>query len=166
MTKLLVLFVFLAGAWGGPVAPSAEAQAPADEAAVRTAVDQIFEGMRTADADLVRAVFAPDARFAVLEARDGPSRVAVQSVDGWLESIGRSERRWDERVYDLVVLVDGNMASVWAPYTFYLDGALRHCGINSIALLRDAEGWKVTQLSDTRRTETCPDPLRAGGAPG
>ncbi|MDA0327831.1 MAG: hypothetical protein O2958_02280 [Gemmatimonadetes bacterium] len=51
------------------------------------------------------------------------------------------------------------MASIWAPYTFYLNGAVRHCGINSIELLRDREGWKVTQLSDTRRTENCPDPL-------
>ena len=42
--------------------------------------------------------------------------------------------------------------------TFYLDGAVRHCGINSIELLKSAEGWKITQLSDTRRRENCPDP--------
>ncbi len=51
------------------------------------------------------------------------------------------------------------MASAWVPYTFYLDGAGRYCRINSIELLRDAEGWRITQLSDTRRTENCPDPL-------
>ena len=60
---------------------------------------------------------------------------------------------------DLDINVDGDMASAWVPYTFYFDGAVRHCGINSIELLRDADGWKVTQLSDTRRTENCPDPL-------
>ena len=51
------------------------------------------------------------------------------------------------------------MASVWAPYTFYLNGAISHCGINSIELLHDEDGWKVTQISDTRRREDCPDPL-------
>jgi hypothetical protein len=56
------------------------------------------------------------------------------------------------------VHVDGSMASAWAPYTFYLSGEISHCGINSIELLKDAEGWKVTQISDTRRTENCPDP--------
>lgn len=123
---------------------------------VRAAVDQIFEGMRTANPDLVRAVFAPDARFAMV---DESGAVTVQSVEGWLEAIGTSERRWDERLYDVVVQVDGNLASAWTPYTFYLDGAVRHCGINSIELLRDGSGWKVTQIADTRRTEECPDPL-------
>lgn len=137
------------------LATSASAQSHAEHE-VRAAVDQIFEGMRTADPDLVRAVFAPDARFAMV---DESGAVTVQSVAGWLEAIGTSERRWDERLYDVVVQVDGNLASAWTPYTFYLDGAVRHCGINSIELLRDGSGWKVTQIADTRRTEGCPDPL-------
>lgn len=142
---------------GAPEAHFAVAQAPQDAGAVLAAVEQIFEGMRTANADLVREVFATDARFAAV-AEDG-SAVSVQSVSGWLDAIAESGGRWDERVYDVEVQVDDSMASAWAPYTFYLDGAVRHCGINSIELLRDAEGWKVTQISDTRRTERCPDPL-------
>jgi len=133
-----------------------EAQMGGEEE-VLAAVHQIFEGMRTADPDLVRAVFASDARFASV-ADGGAGAVSVQSVEGWLDAIGASERRWDERVYEVEVRLDGNMASVWAPYTFYLDGAVRHCGINSIEMLRDAAGWKVTQISDTRRPGTCPDP--------
>jgi len=130
-----------------------------DEAGARAAVAQMFEGMRTANSDMVRSVFAADARFAILDGSEGPASVRVQSVDGWISSIGTSDGRWNEQVYDLDVRVDGDMASVWAPYTFYLDGVVSHCGINSIELLRDAGGWKVTQLSDTRRTEDCPDPL-------
>jgi len=142
--------VILAGA-------PAAAQMSHEEHAVHAAIDQIFEGMRTANPEMVRAVFAPDARFAMVGGDVGG--VSVQTVDGWLSAIGSSEGRWDERLYDVEVKVDGAMASAWTPYTFYLDGALRHCGINSIELLRDASGWKVTQISDTRRTENCPDPL-------
>lgn len=115
--------------------------------------------MRTANPGMVREVFAPDARFAVLDRRDGPARLAVQGVDGWIAAIGESGGQWNEQIYDVVVHVDRDMASIWAPYTFYLEGGLRHCGINSIELLRGADGWKVTQLSDTRQTEDCPDPL-------
>ncbi|MCA1789241.1 MAG: nuclear transport factor 2 family protein, partial [Thioalkalivibrio sp.] len=138
------------------LAVPAEGQSHAEHEVI-VAVEQIFEGMRTANPALVRAVFAPDARFAMVGGdADG---VAVQSVEGWLSAIGTSERRWDERIYDVEVRLDGVMASAWVPYTFYLDGAVRHCGINSIELLRDDSGWKVTQISDTRRTEGCPDPL-------
>lgn len=129
------------------------------DAGPMAAVEQIFEGMRTANPGMVREVFAPDARFAVLDRRDGPARLAVQGVDGWIAAIGESGGQWNEQIYDVVVHVDRDMASIWAPYTFYLDGDLRHCGINSIELLRGADGWKVTQLSDTRQTEDCPDPL-------
>ena len=138
---------------GSPVG----AQMGHEEHEVHAAIEQIFEGMRTANPDLIRDVFASDARFAMLGGDAGG--VSVQSVEGWLEAIATSEGRWDERVYDVEVQVDGNMASAWAPYTFYLDDAVRHCGINSIELLRDASGWKVTQISDTRRTEGCPDPM-------
>ena len=137
-----------------------------DEAGALAAIEQIFEGMRTANPDMVQAVFAPDARFAMLDTRNGPVSIQVQAVDRWIAGIANSAGSWNEQIYDVEVLVDGSMASAWTPYTFYLDGEVAHCGINSIELLHDGEGWKVTQLSDTRRTGECPDPLGAGQAPG
>ena len=131
----------------------------------RGAVDRMFEGMRTASPDMVRSVLASDVRFAILDTRQGPATIRAQGVEGWLEGIAGSGGGWDEQIYDVQVLEDGPMASVWAPYTFYRDGTISHCGINSIELLRDADGWKVTQVSDTRRREGCPDPLGAGQPP-
>ena len=147
--------LIVAMSMAAPAAPIA-AQ---DLAGAEEAVYEMFEGMRTANSDMVRAVFAADARFAMLDGRNGPAVVRAQSVEGWITSIGSSGGSWNERIYDLDVRVDGTMASIWAPYTFYLDGEISHCGINSIELLHDAEGWKVTQISDTRRQEGCPDPL-------
>jgi hypothetical protein len=129
------------------------------ESDVRAAVDQIFVGMRTANSQMVQDVFAAEARFAIIDSRNGPATIRGQAVDGWINAIAGSEGSWDERIYDVEVQVDGNMASVWAPYTFYRDGEISHCGINSIELLFDAGGWKVTQLSDTRHQGECPDPL-------
>lgn len=132
----------------------------ADRAAVIATVERLFTGMRTADSALVRSVFAPGARFASVDSRATPAVVRFEPVDGWIAAIATSARRWDERVYDVQVQVDGHMAQAWAPYTFYLDGAVRHCGINAVSLLRDAQGWKVTEIADTRRRENCPDPLK------
>jgi hypothetical protein len=127
-----------------------------DADGARAAVDQLFLGMRMADERLVREVLASDVRFAVL----GPEgQIASQSLDGFVRAIGASAGAWNEQIYDVEVRVDDAMASVWAPYTFYLSGTISHCGINSIELLRDAAGWKITQVSDTRRTEGCPDPM-------
>jgi hypothetical protein len=127
------------------------------EADVAAVVARLFQGMRMADSALVRSTFAPGARFAEIDARATPAAIKYETPDGWLAGIAKSNKRWDERLYDVQWRVDGNIAQVWAPYTFYLDGKVRHCGVDAMELLRDATGWKITQLSDTQRREGCRD---------
>jgi hypothetical protein len=146
---------------GASVPVEAQTPQPAPDArGPLAAVERMFEGMRTADSAMVRSVFVPGARFAMIDTRATPAAIRFDTVGGWIAAIATSNRRWDEQIYDVQVRVDGNIAQVWAPYTFYLDKQVRHCGVNAIDLLRDGEGWKVTQLADTRRRENCPDPLK------
>ena len=130
------------------------------------AIEQLFRGMRLGCAETVRAVLAADARFVVLR---NEGKIQAQSVEPWVKAIASSDGKWDEQIYDVEVRVDDRMAAAWVPYTFYLDGAVSHCGVNSIELLRDQEGWKITQLSDTRRDPShcngCPDPLAIAAGP-
>lgn len=137
---------------------ASEAVAQDDDAMqVLAVVHRVFQGMQAADSAQVRSSFAEGARFASVTegGMDGP--IGYTPIDGWIDAVGGSGGRWDERIYDLAVTVDEYIASVWAPYTFYLDGRMEHCGVNSIELLRTRDGWKITQLSDTRRTQGCPD---------
>lgn len=161
MRRILLtgLLLGLPGTLATPATALAQT-AGAEETAVREAVETIFRGMRTADSTLVRSVFDPGARFAMVSEDSG---IQYATMDAWIEAVGTSEGRWDERVYDVRVDVDLPIAAVWAPYTFYMDGAVRHCGINTIAMLRTEDGWRITQISDSRRTEDCPDPLGAAG---
>ena len=141
------------------LSPSVAQSQASDEPAVLAAVQKMFDGMRAADSGMVRSVFASGARFASVDPRATPPVVRFDSIDGWIGAIATSGRRWDEQIYDVQVRVDGNIAQVWAPYTFYLDKQVRHCGVNAIDLLRDGSGWKVTQVADTRKREGCRDPL-------
>ena len=130
---------------------------PSPEDDVRAVVRRMFDGMRAADSALVRSVMAPGVRFASMDTRATPPGITYQPVDGWLSGVANSAKRWDERLFDVQVRVDGGIAQVWAPYTFYLDGKIRHCGVDAIELLRDGSGWKITQLADTQRREGCRD---------
>lgn len=131
----------------------------AEEKAALATLQRVFEGMRTADSAMVRSNFADGARFASVDARTTPATIKYDTIDGWLRGIANSNRRWDEQIFDVQVRVDGNVAQIWAPYTFYLDKKVRHCGVDTAELLKDATGWKITQLSDTQRRENCKDPL-------
>jgi hypothetical protein len=152
MLGIFMVAATLAGA--ADASPAQQADGPL------AAVEQLFDGMRAADAQTLRAVLAPDVRFAVLQ-QDGT--IAVQGLDSFVQAVAASAGNWNEQIYDVETRIDGGMASVWAPYTFYLSGDISHCGINSFELLRASDGWKITQISDTRRTEGCPDPLGAAG---
>ena len=138
---------------GEPVAT----QSPESE--VMATIQQVFNGMRTANPTKVSAVFDDSARFAVVRSKDGYSTITTQPVLEWIGAIGESGGTWDERIYDVEIQIDGNVSSAWVPYTFYLEGVLSHCGVNSIELLLNGNNWKITQLSDTRRSKDCPDPL-------
>lgn len=139
----------LLAAWPG----SSSAQ-DASATAVREVIDRVFAGMHEADSAKVRSAFAEGARFALLP-EEGTTAPRYAPIDGWLEAIAGSDGRWDEKIYDVEIQIDGDMASAWTPYTLYVDGRILHCGVDSIELLRTPDGWKITQLSDTRRTEGC-----------
>ena len=138
----------------------AQGRGQTTEAAVVAVVHRMFDGMRTADSAKVRSVFAAGARFAMVDTRQDPPAVRYDTPDGWITAIANSNRAWDEQIYDVITRVDGGIAHVWAPYTFYLNNAVRHCGVNTIELIRVGPDWKITQVSDSRRRENCPDPLK------
>ena len=53
--------------------------------------------------------------------------------------------------------VDGRLATVWAPYTFYVGKKLSHCGTNAFQLVKGDMGWQIIQIIDTRNKENCKD---------
>jgi hypothetical protein len=53
--------------------------------------------------------------------------------------------------------IDGELATVWTPYVFYLRGQKDHCGVNAFTLVKLNGTWQIQGIIDTRRTENCPD---------
>lgn len=54
-----------------------------------------------------------------------------------------------ERGFDPVVHVQNQLATVWLPYDFYIDGELSHCGVDAFTLLRTNAGWRIASISFT-----------------
>lgn len=136
-----------------PAASGAQTATP--DAAIRAVITRMFDGMREADSAKVRSVFAPGARFVTVGTRTNPDTVTYETPDAWIAAIARSNKTWDERVSNVVVQVDDNIASAWMTYHFHLNGQPRHCGIDVIQFAKVKGEWKATQLADTRRT-SCP----------
>lgn len=132
------------------------AQATAEDS-VRAVVAQLFDGMRTRDSAAVRAAFAPGARLQTALARpDGSTELQEDAVEEFVKAVGApSEVMWDERVDATHVRIDGPLAVVTVDYSFYAGPRFSHCGIDAFQLFRGPGGWKIFQLTDTRRRTGC-----------
>lgn len=153
VTMAFVLFAAMA-------VPAPAAAQVNEEAAVMAAVQSMFDAMRAGDSTAMRAVLHPGATGASVSVREGvPTLDREGSLDGFVQAVGTPhEQVWDERIWDAEVRVDGNLATAWMQYAFYLGDQFSHCGVDAFQLFKDENGWKVFHIADTRRREGCETP--------
>ena len=132
---------------------AASSQTPEDS--VKSVVLKMFTAMRDADSSALRSVFSPTVIFqSVAVNKEGRTVVKNEKADGFIQFVGQQKKGiLDERIRFDVVRLDGDLASVWTPYSFYSNGKFSHCGANSFQLVRFPEGWKIQYLVDTRRKD-------------
>lgn len=59
--------------------------------------------------------------------------------------------KFQEKILNYNIQVDGTMAHVWTPYEFYVNDKLSHTGVNAFTLYKEKDSWKVIYIIDTRR---------------
>jgi putative lumazine-binding protein len=150
--RSLWLFSFVVAA-GLPRLAAAQA---ADREAILATVQKVFDAMRTRDTALLSQAFDSTARLVGVSNRGTPS-VSLTAPSQFGAAIARAPAGdvWNERIYDPEVRIDGNVAQVWAYYTFHRNATFSHCGVDAFMLVKVGSTWKITQLADSRRTEGC-----------
>jgi hypothetical protein len=134
------------------------AQPDTDRAAVLATVQKVFDAMRTRDTVLLLSAADTSARLVGVRERPGtPAGVTLTTLSQFGAAIVRAPtgQVWNERIYDPEVRIDGTVAQVWAYYTFHMNDTFSHCGTDAFMLARVGTEWKITQLSDSRRTTGC-----------
>ena len=139
----------------------ATAQTP-DEEAVMAPIHRLFDGMRTADTTMMRSAFHEGAALlSVGSDREGTVTVRETPTDRFLALIGQPhDEVYDERLGEPEIRIDGDLATVWVPYGFYLDDRFSHCGVNAFQLARLDGAWTIIHTADSRRRDAC-DPAVA-----
>jgi hypothetical protein len=164
-SRLLVLLFAASLPVAAASAQSGEAPASSPKDAVRATIDALFDGMRAGDSTAVRAVFAANARLQTALGPGDTTAVRTTPIDAFVAAVGRPhEKVWDERIWDVEIRVDGPLASAWVPYVFYHGDERSHCGVNAMQFVRHADGWRILQITDTRRQECdVPDRVKRSG---
>jgi hypothetical protein len=59
----------------------------------------------------------------------------------------------EERIHDPLVRIDNDLAVVWAPFEFLMDGKVDHCGTDLFNLVRKDGKWLIASVADTGRKD-------------
>ena len=135
----------------------ATAKAQSAEDSVKAVINNLFTGMKSGDAGLLKKCFA-DSMVLQTISRNKEGQLIVKNEDpaGFIEFVSKeTPGNADERITFDVVKVDGPLAIAWTPYNFYYKGHFSHCGVNSFQLVRFNGEWKIQYLIDTRRKQGC-----------
>lgn len=68
----------------------------------------------------------------------------------------------EERFYQPTVLIDDDIAMVWARYDFLVDGQVHHWGTNIVSLLKRDGRWRISAVADNGRASPRPDGWEEG----
>ncbi|NCD68168.1 nuclear transport factor 2 family protein [Mucilaginibacter agri] len=153
--KVLLSLVLL----GMSLAVAAQDQS-AEKEAIKKTISILFDGMRKGDSTLLKTAFDKKAVFHSISASAaGETKlVSGETLQDFAKAIGTPHPDvWDERVSIEEIKINGNLASVWAPYKFYRGDKFSHCGIDSFQLMKTTAGWKIIYVVDTRLKDNCPE---------
>lgn len=127
-----------------------------EEEEIKAVINKLFEGMAKGDSATVRSVFYPGASLSTIANWKGTAALHREDVENFIKAV-RTPRKeaWNEKIRSFEIRQDKDMASVWAPYSFYVDAVFSHCGVNNFTLIRTAAGWKIVSIVDTRYKEGC-----------
>lgn len=124
--------------------------------AVKAVINRFFEGMEKGDTTLLLSTCteAPVLQTFVRD-KSGKFKVRDEDFRDFVRFIGTpTQDKYDEKIKFAAIHIEESLASVWAPYKFYRNGTLSHCGTNSFQLVKTEAGWKIQYIIDTRR-KTC-----------
>jgi hypothetical protein len=139
--------------------PATGAQAAGEREAVLKVMQAFFDTMTAKDVERARDILVPQGRFHAANLRGDGRPDRSFAVEEYLADLQASKPVMRERIWNPEVRIQGRIATVWAPYDFWIDGKFSHCGVDAFDLIRTDKGWKIAGGAYTLEAKCEPSPL-------
>ena len=135
----------------GILVSSLQAATP-EEQAVLAPITAMFDGMAKRDAEAIKKPLLAGGTMVLM--RDG--KATQMTFEAFAERVGKpGTTQIEERIHDPLVRIDNDLAVVWAPFDFLVNGKVDHCGTDLFNLIRQDGKWLIASVADTGRKD-CP----------
>ena len=120
--------------------------AVAQDSSVLSPIDAMFQGMTDRDPAAIKAAALPGTMLILM--RDGkPEQMTIETFAEHLSK--PSKTHIEERIHDPLIRMDNDLAMVWAPFVFLVDGTPDHCGTDLFNLVKTDGKWLIAGIADT-----------------
>jgi len=127
-----------------------------DEAAVLAPINAMFAGLAARDGAAIQAQLRTEGGATVaVERPDGTRSIKHLSWADFTGGIKPGPEKYEERMANPAIEIDGDIAMVWGNFSFLVDGKVHHCGVNHFDLVRENGAWKVLNVTWSQRTAGC-----------
>jgi hypothetical protein len=148
----LCLVLILAGAITSGFLISSLHASTESEQAVLAPITAMFAAMAKHDTAAFKQPLLTGGGLVLM--RDG--KPVQMTFDAFADLIGKpGKAQIEERIHDPLVKIDNDLAVVWAPFEFLMDGKVDHCGTDLFNMVRVNGQWLVASIADTGR-KNCP----------
>lgn len=116
------------------------------EKAIKKTITTFFEGLHKGDSSIVNNTLNKKIKLqTTFTNKDGIAILKTETKTQLLKNIASKNPKhtYLEKLLSWNIYIDGNLASVWTPYEFYLNGKFSHCGANSFQLFNNNENGKL-----------------------
>src|SRR5438309_4544195 len=84
----------------------------------------------------------------------GDGKATQMTFDAFADLVGKpGKAQIEERIHDPLVRIDNDLAVVWAPFEFLVDGKVDHCGTDLFNLVHTDGKWIIASVADTGRKD-------------
>ena len=128
------------------------------ESNIKYTINTFFEGLHKGDTILLKKVIGKDLLLqTTFVNKEGISVLRTTTNSDFLKAVSKKDPTtvWFEKLLSFTMNIEQYLASVWAPYEFYLNDTFSHCGVNSFQLFNNNGNWEIIYIVDTRKMQGC-----------
>ncbi len=125
---------------------------------VKATIIEFFDAFHKQDTTKLKAMVKDGIKLQSISVnKEGKTVLQESDYNQFVKGIASipKDKKFEEKLLDFSIQVDGKMANAWTPYEFWFNGNFSHCGVNSFQLIKEEDTWKIIYLVDTRRRESC-----------
>jgi len=123
-----------------------------EEQAVLAPLQGMLDGIAKRDKAAIREHLLPGGTATLVHG----GKILQISFEAFVDRLpATGTARLEERIYGPLIRIDDDIAVIWAPYDFFIDGKVDHCGTDTAHLVRRDGRWLIASLGDNTH-KTCP----------